>query len=963
MKLLFAVILLFLCSISIQAQERTISGRLTSTEDGSPLPGINISIKGTNVGTSTDTDGYYSIKVPIGATLVFSFIGLQTQEVVVTESNLQPISSALNRQGKVKRRNNTIALKPIPRNLYQDSTIKGEIGIASLTDETSTYSTKSTLDPDAIRAIKQRGNSYFIKADTDPIQRTGFALQFSTSLGIERINKLPSFQNQYAQGRTNGGDFQWNGPDQLEIFSWGPLSRTLEFDGNDYPFDKNGRLVPTGTGNGKPANNYDPLSFFRTSFTNVNELMITVPTPRNGTLIFDLENRTRMGVIPNSEYKKTSLTTNLKNYKLAESVSASASISFNRSAGNLLQRGANLASIIGSVYRTPVTFDNANGLSSTSARGSNESFQFSDGTKRSHAPGLADNPYGLINELPDNEVLYRLMANANLQYVTDSPFSLVFNGSFDQQWNRSVFGTPPGYSGYLDGRLTNREDNQTFANGILTTAYRQYLADGELKLSLSYQAEHTARELNRFDGFNFLSGDSFGSINEADSMIALNKDISRTSHEIIINAQYEYYNWLNVRFTNRSYFSNTINTNQYTNLFPSGSLSVDFANLLDLWPIDGLKLYGTISRTLREAPLLYSSWSYGSVDLPVENYSSFYESNELFFNRSLFPETERKFETGLKFRAGRFSTEIAYFNNLTKDFILPVTTLSVTELINVATIKNFGGIISAGYAGYMMNGSWGIDIRWSKYNSVVEELQSPDEWIAVAGFQSIQTVLSKGKPVGAIFGTTYTRNQEGEKVIGSDGFPLKDNNLKMIGNPIPDWVLGWSSFIQWKQWKFSFLLDFKKGGEIWNGTNSVLDYLGRSSNTGNLRNTANYVFEGVDINGNVNLIPVDFYDPTRPITENRWVRYGWDGIGEDYIEDASWIRLSELVFSYSTKHNRNATIKSFKFSLIGRNLFLVTPYSGVDPSGALFGYSTANGLDIFNAPATRSFNAQVTIKI
>lgn len=961
MRLLYTVIFSLLLAESIQAQERTISGRLTSTEDGSPLPGINISIKGTNVGTSTDADGYYSIKVPIGATLVFSFIGFRTQEVVVTESNLQPVSSS-NRQGKGKPGASRISLQPIPRNLYQDSTLKEEVGIASLTDETSTYSAKSTLDPNAIRAIKQRGNSYFIKADTDPIQRTGFALQFSTSLGIERINKLPSFQNQYAQGRTNGGSLQWNGPDQLEIFSWGPLTRTLEFDGSNYPFNKHGRLVPTGTGNGKPANNY-ALSFFRTSFTNVNELMLTVPTPRNGTLIFDFEKRTRIGVIPNSEYKKISLTTNLKNYKLAESVSVNTSISFNHSAGNLLQRGANLASIIGSVYRTPVTFDNANGLSSTSARGSTESFRFSDCTKRSHAPGLADNPYGLINELPDHEVLYRLMANANLQYAPRSPFSLVFNGSVDQQWNTSVFGIPPGYSGYVNGRLTSREDNQTFANGILTTAYREYLADGELKLNLSYQVEHTARALNRYDGFNFLSDDSFGSINEADSMIALNKDISRTSHEIIINAQYEYYNWLNVRFTNRSYFSNTINTNQYTNLFPSGSLSVDFTNLLDLWPIDGLKLYGTISRTLREAPLLYSNWSYGSVDLPVENYSSFYESNELFFNRSLFPETERKFETGLKFRAGQFNTEIAYFNNLTRDFIVPITTSSGVEFTNVATIKNFGGIISAGFAGYMMNGSWGIDIRWSKYTSVVEELHSPDEWIPVAGFQSIQTVLSKGKPVGAIFGTTYTRNQEGEKVIGSDGFPLKDNHLKMIGNPIPDWILGWSSFIQWKQWKFSFVLDFKKGGEIWNGTNSVLDYLGRSSNTGHLRNTAKYVFEGVDMNGNVNLIPVDFYDPAKPFTENRWVRYGWDGIGEDYIEDASWIRLSELVFSYSTKHNRNATIKSFKFSLIGRNLFLVTPYSGVDPSGTLFGYSTANGLDLFNAPATRSYHAQITIKI
>jgi hypothetical protein len=80
----------------------------------------------------------------------------------------------------------------------------------------------------------------------------------------------------------------------------------------------------------------------------------------------------------------------------------------------------------------------------------------------------------------------------------------------------------------------------------------------------------------------------------------------------------------------------------------------------------------------------------------------------------------------------------------------------------------------------------------------------------------------------------------------------------MIGNPIPDWNLGLSSYFQLRRFKVSFLLDFKKGGDIWNGTNAVLDYLGRSTQTGNTRNTANYVFDGVDVNGNINTIPLTF---------------------------------------------------------------------------------------------------------
>jgi TonB-linked SusC/RagA family outer membrane protein len=73
-----------LASSELWAQERTVSGRITSTEDGSPLPGVNVILKGTTTGTATDVEGRYSISVPsTGATLVFSFIGLKSQEVEV----------------------------------------------------------------------------------------------------------------------------------------------------------------------------------------------------------------------------------------------------------------------------------------------------------------------------------------------------------------------------------------------------------------------------------------------------------------------------------------------------------------------------------------------------------------------------------------------------------------------------------------------------------------------------------------------------------------------------------------------------------------------------------------------------------------------------------------------------------------------------------------------------------------
>jgi TonB-linked SusC/RagA family outer membrane protein len=78
------------------AQERTVTGRVTSAEDGSSLPGVNVVIKGTSVGTATDSEGRYSLSVPSSSSvLVFSFIGLRSQEVVVGDRSSLDISLAL----------------------------------------------------------------------------------------------------------------------------------------------------------------------------------------------------------------------------------------------------------------------------------------------------------------------------------------------------------------------------------------------------------------------------------------------------------------------------------------------------------------------------------------------------------------------------------------------------------------------------------------------------------------------------------------------------------------------------------------------------------------------------------------------------------------------------------------------------------------------------------------------------
>lgn len=86
MKKFLLVCFSFCFVLSVWAQERVITGRVTSSDDGSALPGVNVVVKGTTNGTVTDSDGKFSLSIPSSSSeLVFSFIGLKTTEVLVGE--------------------------------------------------------------------------------------------------------------------------------------------------------------------------------------------------------------------------------------------------------------------------------------------------------------------------------------------------------------------------------------------------------------------------------------------------------------------------------------------------------------------------------------------------------------------------------------------------------------------------------------------------------------------------------------------------------------------------------------------------------------------------------------------------------------------------------------------------------------------------------------------------------------
>lgn len=86
-KLLLLIVALFMGAITIFAQTKQITGKVSSAEDGTPIPGVSVVVKGTTNGTTTNIDGVFMLTAPENETLVFSFVGMKTVEVPITDQS------------------------------------------------------------------------------------------------------------------------------------------------------------------------------------------------------------------------------------------------------------------------------------------------------------------------------------------------------------------------------------------------------------------------------------------------------------------------------------------------------------------------------------------------------------------------------------------------------------------------------------------------------------------------------------------------------------------------------------------------------------------------------------------------------------------------------------------------------------------------------------------------------------
>ena len=750
---------------------------------------------------------------------------------------------------------------------------------------------------------------------------------FNSSVEIKKINQLPALQNQYVQGRSLNGSLAWQGPETNELFSYGPSVNSLEFDGSNYVYDINGKLVSRGSGNGKDAIAYDN-DVFRTaallsqSFTlqsryavhgNQYLARIKLGQSRENTFIKDNRN--------NSQNLSAFFETRIKEFKI--------SVTYNKISNRF--SNANRNGFLNRLYQesllTPVSFDNAQGISI----GNMQRSYSSDG----------DNPFFLLE-------------NNN-----NSFFQSHHSGSFVVEKNINRFSLRVAQSGEKLNENSNegyKPGTAFFPNGILINRSRKD-ANYYLNVNASYKIELYNNNFRSSVATNYIYGNTNAEINYP----AVPYQYRRSAHDFSLNylLSYEGYETdAGIKLENKFYASNTSAKNAFFLPGISGYVRVD--DIFDAQYLS-LKLVANFNCFNSELPVS-TSFSQNSLTRNAAGEAlQYFPVTEVNSFNGLLPVRHKEWTARLELNfRNKLLFQAEYFTRKIKDDIFPLYENGLYRLKNIAGHRNRGVELELTHTVRTGNLSVNNSLSFFSYRDIVTEVKDGYNLTPISGFSDINKAIVQGQVLGAIVGNSFLKDNAGHIIIGDEGFPLVNVNPTVIGNPIPDFIMKLNNSIEWKRFSLNLDWEWRKGGDVWNGTQAVLDYYGRSANSALLRNTTNYIFNGISPDGHANNIPVSFYDPSLPLDKNRWVRYGYTGIAEEYVQKGDNIRINNIGISYRLRTKKY--LQDVSFTLYAGNIVIWTRYKGADPNQLLYDQPDTNGLDFFNLPSVKNFGFTISIQ-
>jgi TonB-linked SusC/RagA family outer membrane protein len=729
------------------------------------------------------------------------------------------------------------------------------------------------------------------------------------------------------------------------------------------------------------------------------------------------------GVIvgPNNTFGRTAVRFK-GTHRVIDNLKIGGDLSFADTRAKYIQRGNNTNGIQLGDLRTPPDFNNLPYVVQTGAGPQMRGYRFQHPNDNTLFDDRTfDNPFWTANMQQNTANVGRVYGNVNAEYLPLPWLKLNYTLGADYWTDERLEGCPVSSSApCTDGRvIEGKIVNQVIDHNLTATANYSISSDmsGTVTLGQNLSARNN-RQLGTV-GRTLVALQPFKLANTVTQDLPLDQEIVVHDASWFGQAALDVKDQLHLAAALRNDGSSTFGTTNLRSWFPKGSVAWEFTKAIGERP---WLSYGKARVAYGEAgqePLPYlTSLTYtsgivggisqGTGNTPTQNgIGGLVTRGELRPAASLKPERSKEFEAGvdLGFFKDRADASVTWYNKKSQDVIL-LQPLNPSigffqEGANAATMRNRGWEVSLNVRPVQAaDYGWEVGLQWARNRNVILSLGGPD-FISIGDFNN--QVAMVGQPVGAYLGSGFLRcgvssnaavvdtfgttmgtvcagQPNGALYIGADGYPLQDQDLRIVQDPNYDWTGSVRSSFRFRKLQVSGLLDIRHGGQIWNGTKGALWSYGTHQDT-EQRAVCTDRNDPATCTGNVKTFgqggwydgPVAGPGANDPVAIGEyWYRNvagcPFVGIDEPCIEDGGFVKLREVSVSYTLDApwvQRSIGFSSIDIRVSGRNLKTWTKYTGYDPEtnlgGAISANAGAGGVDYFNNPQTRSFVFSVTL--
>lgn len=731
-------------------------------------------------------------------------------------------------------------------------------------------------------------------------------------------------------------------------------------------------------------------SFFRHGIVYDNNVNVTGGT-KNSSFYLSGSNFKQEGIIPGTDYNKTTFRFNGEQKYGNLTLNANAAYSVANTTRTLTTSGlygGGGNGTMGAIYSWPLTYNMKNYLNI-------------DGTQyRQNAGSIQlendiDNPYWIIHQDNLTSKTNRFTGGINAAYKITSWWDVIARLGYDQYNTNDYTLIAPGSAVaplYQTGRLSKDQTTYAYLTTTEMTNFHKTFGDFEAHLMLGTTAEQTDWTNQNLWGYNLIAAgtNGFGNIATPNQQF-----VDGVTRKRLVGGYGEvgisYKDIAYITATGRNDWSSTLPLDNQSYFYPSVSGSFVFTELLPKNNILSFgKIRGSWAQVGKDANP-YATLTYAAPPISIGSFigvGNQYTSG----NPILVPEIQNSWEVGgeLRFLKGRIGLDYTYYHSQTKNQIaqprLSNASGYILQSINSGSVINKGMEIAiTGKPIVQKDFGWDIMLNFS-YNKGRLGNFLPGVAYFYPTDAQFGTVKAASIPNGGYFlglnGTRYLRQTDakGNEIPGAPyqvdpatGLYKFNPSIQVLGNREPDYIGGLNNTFRYKKFMLSFLLDIRKGGTVFNGTEQYLVINGLSkrttlndrqsvtvsgvnSATGAAYNqtytaSGSYTFGGTTYSG-INMI------------QQYWTNYASNSY--NFMTSVNWLKLRSLSLTYdfTSLLGSQKVIKNLSVTAVGTNLFTWTNYKGMDPEVSAAGGtggSGSTGIDYLGVPAVASFTFGVNV--